>query len=105
MLEAKGLTPPRACSTMPGLRDFTGFPTVEVHIMAQAQTLAAPPARPKVRQTRLLINNKWVDAVEGGRFETYDPATGEVIAQVAAGTAADVDKAVKAARRALEKGP
>ena len=33
------------------------------------------------------------------------PATGEVIAQVAAGTAADVDKAVKAARRALESGP
>ena len=42
---------------------------------------------------------------EGGDFETINPATGEVIAQVAAGTAADVDKAVKAARSALESRP
>ena len=60
---------------------------------------------PKVTQTKLLIDNKWVDPVEGGTFETLNPATGEVIAEVAAGTAADVDKAVKAARRALESGP
>jgi aldehyde dehydrogenase (NAD+) len=70
-----------------------------------AQKLAAPPARPKVRQTRLLIDNKWLDAADGGEFETYDPATGDVIARVAEGKAADVDKAVKAARRALERGP
>jgi aldehyde dehydrogenase (NAD+) len=70
-----------------------------------AQTLTAPPARPTIRQTRLLINNQWVDPVEGGRFETYNPATGEVITQVAEGTAADVDKAVRAARMALEEGP
>jgi aldehyde dehydrogenase (NAD+) len=70
-----------------------------------AQTLEKRPATPTIRQTRLLINNAWVDPVDGGLFETYNPATGEVIAEVAAGTAADVDKAVKAARRALEKGP
>jgi aldehyde dehydrogenase (NAD+) len=70
-----------------------------------AQAVAKRPAAPKVRQTKLLINNAWVDPAEGGEFETYDPATGEVIATVAAGTAADVDKAVKAARRALENGP
>ena len=70
-----------------------------------AQILEKRPATPTVRQTRLLIDNQWVDPVEGGEFETYDPATGEVIAHVAAGTAADVDRAVKAARRALEKGP
>ena len=70
-----------------------------------AQILEKRPATPTVRQTRLLIDNQWVDPVEGGKFETYDPATGEVIAHVAAGTAADVDRAVKAARRALEKGP
>src|SRR5271165_4338168 len=70
-----------------------------------AQILERRPATPTVRQTRLLIDNQWVDPVEGGEFETYDPATGEVIAHVAAGTAADVDRAVKAARRALEKGP
>lgn len=69
-----------------------------------AQVLEAPDV-PKVTQTKLLINNKWVDPVEGGSFETYNPATGEVIAEVAAATAKDVDKAVKAARKALETGP
>jgi aldehyde dehydrogenase (NAD+) len=68
---------------------------------------AALPRRsqPKIRQTKLLINNQWIDPVAGGHFETYDPATGEPIAQVAAGTAADIDKAAKAARKALESGP
>lgn len=70
-----------------------------------AQAVAKRRTTPKVSQTKLLIDNKWVDPVEGGSFETYNPATGEVIASVAAGTAGDVDKAVKAARRALEKGP
>lgn len=70
-----------------------------------AQTATAPRATPAIRQTKLLIDNQWVDPVEGGDFETYNPATGEIIARVGAGTAADVDKAVKAARRALESGP
>jgi aldehyde dehydrogenase (NAD+) len=70
-----------------------------------AQTLTARTPAPTIRQTRLLIDNQWVDPVEGGSFETVNPATGEPIAQVAAGTAADVDRAVKAARRALEHGP
>jgi aldehyde dehydrogenase (NAD+) len=72
--------------------------------MAQ-QTLTKRQAKPAIRQIRHLIDNKWVDPVEGGSFETLNPATGKVIAQVAAGTAADVDKAVKAARRALDSGP
>ncbi len=70
-----------------------------------SQALLSRPARPIVRQTKLLIDNRWVDPVEGGTLETIDPSTGEVIAIVAAGTAADVDKAVKAARRALDHGP
>src|ERR1700722_10520383 len=74
---------------------FRGSPTM-------ASTLA-PKSPVKIRQTKLLIDNRWVDPVEGQSFETLNPATGEPIAQVAAGTAADVDKAVKAARRALEK--
>ena len=69
------------------------------------QTLTARTPSPKIELTRLLIDNQWVDPVEGGTFETYNPATGAAIAEVAAGTAADVDKAVKAARRALEHGP
>ncbi len=70
-----------------------------------ATKVAAAPSRPKVRLTKLFIDNKWVDPADGGDFETYDPATGAVIATVAEAGKADVNKAVKAARRALEKGP
>ena len=52
----------------------------------------------------MLIDGKWVDAVSGKTFETINPATGEVIAHVAEGDKADVDKAVKAARKAFDKG-
>ena len=55
--------------------------------------------------TQLLINNEWVPSESGKTFPTYNPATGEEIAQVAEADAADVDKAVKAARFALERGP
>ena len=58
----------------------------------------------KIRQTKLLIDGKWVDAQSGKTFETLNPATGEVIAKVAEADKADVDKAVKAARKAFEKG-
>jgi aldehyde dehydrogenase (NAD+) len=66
---------------------------------------AKRPAKAATRNTRLLINNEWVDASDGKTFDTYNPATGEVIAKVAHATAKDVDMAVKAARRALEAGP
>jgi aldehyde dehydrogenase (NAD+) len=70
-----------------------------------AQKTLKRPTAPAVRETRLFINNDWVEPVEGKTFDTYNPATGEVVAKVAAAGAADVDKAVKAARRALESGP
>ncbi|WP_158810340.1 aldehyde dehydrogenase family protein [Beijerinckia sp. L45] len=53
----------------------------------------------------LLIDGKWVAAQSGKTFEVHDPATGEVIAHVAEGDKADIDLAVKAARRAFESGP
>jgi aldehyde dehydrogenase (NAD+) len=55
----------------------------------------------QVKQTRILIDNQWVDSVSGKTFETINPATGDVIAQVAEADAADVDLAVKAARKAF----
>jgi aldehyde dehydrogenase (NAD+) len=63
-------------------------------------------AHPKVqvRQTKLLIDGKWVNAASGKTFETLNPSTGEVIAHVAEADKADVDKAVDAARRAFETG-
>jgi aldehyde dehydrogenase (NAD+) len=68
-------------------------------------TAKATASRPKVKLTKLFIDNEWVDPVDGGEFETLNPATGEVIAKVAAAGPADVDRAVKSARRALESGP
>src|SRR5687767_15892209 len=59
----------------------------------------------QVRQTKMLIDGKWIDSASGKTFETLNPATGEVIARVAEGDKADVDKAVKAARKAFEGGP
>jgi phenylacetaldehyde dehydrogenase len=53
---------------------------------------------------RLLIDGVWVDAADGARFATLDPATGRTLADVARGTAPDVDAAVAAARRALTGG-
>jgi phenylacetaldehyde dehydrogenase len=50
----------------------------------------------------LLINGEWVEARSGETFEVWDPADGETIARCAAGDAADVDLAVKAARRAFD---
>ncbi len=61
------------------------------------QFLAAPK--------KMLIDGKWVSAVSGESFEVMNPATGNVIAHVPEGDKADIDAAVRAARRAFEAGP
>jgi len=66
---------------------------------------SSPTPRPKIQQTDLFIGGQWIPSVSGKTFETVNPATEEVIAQVAEGDAADVDLAVKAARKAFETGP
>jgi phenylacetaldehyde dehydrogenase len=50
---------------------------------------------------RILIDGKWVNAASGKTFPTYNPATGEVLAEVAEGDRADVELAVKAGRKAF----
>ena len=57
------------------------------------------------RTHKMLINGKWVEAASGKTFPTFDPATGEVLSQVAEGDREDIDRAVKAARVAFETGP
>ena len=57
-----------------------------------------------MRQARLLIDGTWQDAVAGKTFDSVNPATGEIIAQVAEGDKQDIDLAVRAARRAYD-GP
>jgi phenylacetaldehyde dehydrogenase len=54
---------------------------------------------------QLFINGQWCDAASGQTFETPDPATGETLARVAEGSAEDIDRAVRAARRAFDQGP
>jgi acyl-CoA reductase-like NAD-dependent aldehyde dehydrogenase len=67
-------------------------------------TQAQPSQLPTVEPGKLLIDGLWMDAESGKTFDTVNPATEEVITNVAEADAADVDKAVKAARRALESG-
>src|SRR6202795_2132628 len=57
------------------------------------------------RRGKILIDNKWSDAASGRTFDTYNPATGEVLATVAEGDKADIDRAVAAARKAFDSGP
>jgi len=61
---------------------------------------------PKVQEflrapRKLLINGEWVNAASGRLFETFNPATGSVLARVAEADAEDVDRSVAAATRAL----
>jgi acyl-CoA reductase-like NAD-dependent aldehyde dehydrogenase len=51
---------------------------------------------------KLLIGEDWVESATGETFETIDPATGEVICEVAKAGPEDVDRAVKAAQAALD---
>ncbi len=60
------------------------------------------PAANSPRKYQLMIDGKWVDAESGKTFTTPNPATGEILAEVAEGDRADIDKAVAAARKAFE---
>ncbi|HEX8930044.1 MAG TPA: aldehyde dehydrogenase family protein [Actinomycetota bacterium] len=53
---------------------------------------------------RMYVDGKWVDAIDGGRFEVLNPATGEVVATVPDAQPADVELAVDAARRTFDEG-
>ncbi len=58
--------------------------------------------QPTLPPAKLLINNRWVESESGATFFTTNPATGEEICMVAEAGAADVDKAVQAAREAFD---
>jgi aldehyde dehydrogenase (NAD+) len=68
--------------------------------------ITVPPRPPLLDASEqdMLIDGKRVPALSGKRFETRNPATGDLLASVAQGGAEDVDRAVKAARAAFE-GP
>ncbi len=52
---------------------------------------------------QMLIGGEWTDASDGNTREILSPATGDAIAEVPEGTAADVDRAVAAARKAYDE--
>ncbi|WP_156840570.1 aldehyde dehydrogenase family protein [Novosphingobium aquimarinum] len=54
------------------------------------------------RKHRLFIGGNWVDPAEGQGFATSDPATGEKLGEIPRGSDVDVDRAVAAARKAME---
>ena len=74
----------------------SAFPTPEQVADRRAALLAEP--------RRLLSTGAWVTASGGGTCPTHDPATGQLLAQIAEGRAEDIDLAVAAARRAFD-GP
>ncbi|HEV3089018.1 MAG TPA: aldehyde dehydrogenase family protein, partial [Candidatus Elarobacter sp.] len=72
--------------------------------MSDNVTLSAP------KGDRQLVTRHWIDgayagAADGATYDDVDPASGEVFAQIARGGAADVERAVGAARRAFDEGP
>jgi aldehyde dehydrogenase (NAD+) len=71
-----------------------------------ASVMSSPhESRVAISATKLLIDNRWVPSESGKTFATINPSTGEEICQVAEADAADVEKAVRAARTAFEHGP
>jgi phenylacetaldehyde dehydrogenase len=54
---------------------------------------------------KLFIDGQWSDAASGATFGTPNPATGDILAHVAEGAAEDINRAVRAARRAFDDGP
>lgn len=67
-------------------------------------SVPAPTRNLSPKYTQLFINNSFVDAKSGKTFETFNPATGSKITDVAEADQADVDVAVKAAQQAFRLG-
>jgi len=72
--------------------------------MTIEQKSASEQITSKPRNVQMHIGGESMDALDGQTFEVHDPATGEVIANVPLAGKADVDRAVDAARKALD-GP
>ena len=62
------------------------------------------PLGDAVSPGRLFIDGKWSDAADGATKPTINPATEEKITDIAQATTSDVDRDVRAARRAFDDG-
>ena len=72
--------------------------TPELHIDDRVKGFVAQPRK-------LLIDGQWIEAASGKTFPTFNPATGEVLGHVPDGDKEDIDRAVRAARKAFDQGP
>ena len=59
----------------------------------------------EMEKFKMYIDGEFVEAASGEWFDSFDPFTGEVWSQVAAGGTTDVNRAVEAAHRAFTQGP
>src|SRR5262249_3279966 len=84
---------------------FTSLPRRNTLMATATADKPRTVKRPQVKDQPLFIGGKWQDSVSGKTFPTVNPATGETICHVAEGDKADVDLAVKAARKPFEDGP
>ncbi len=84
---------------------------MNANVNSSANSIAAQPspsasvAKFLAIKPRLFINGEWVEARSGRTIKVFDPATGREIGQAADAGPEDVDRAVAAARAALETGP
>jgi aldehyde dehydrogenase (NAD+) len=78
-------------------KSFPQIHMIDINIASKVPSL---DGRPK----RLLIDGKWTEPHSGHHFDSINPSNGQVIARIAHGDAEDIDRAVRAARRAFE-GP
>src|SRR5438105_1717448 len=98
--KGSGLPPRARGPTMRANRNREGTAMgAAVKLDASVESFVHAPVR------KMLIDGKWVEAASGKTFETPNPATGEVLARVAAAGPEDVERAVRAARRAFDEGP
>jgi acyl-CoA reductase-like NAD-dependent aldehyde dehydrogenase len=72
--------------------------------MTTENTITTPELASVAATGRLYIGGSWREAAAGARTDVLNPATGQVIATVAAGGVEDIDAAVSAARAAFESG-
>lgn len=67
-----------------------------------AETISAPESA--VRAPLMLIDGAWIPAASGRVFDVFNPSDGSLLARAPAGDEQDIDRAVRAARRAFESG-
>ena len=70
----------------------------------RTQPKKAPPRPATVKHYKMYINGKFVDAKDGKTMPVFDPSTEAAIATVPAGSAADIDRAAQAAKKAFYGG-